>query len=77
VSKVDQPNNVTAVMSSPSPGEVADYLRRSLPAGGFVITGDDREAMTVTFRGHSWFGSFTGSTSPSGGATSAVLLRPE
>jgi hypothetical protein len=78
VSKVDQANNVTAVMSSPAPGEVADYLRRSLPAAGFVVTRDDREAMTVMFHGYGWSGGFTGTTSPSGsGGTSAVLLRPE
>jgi hypothetical protein len=76
--KVDQPNNVIAVLSSPSTAEVADYLRRSLPAGGFVITDDDPKAMAVTFRGHGWSGSFTGTTSAGdGGGTSAVLLRPE
>jgi hypothetical protein len=76
VTKVDQPNNVAAVMSSPPAAEVADYLRRSLPAGGFVITADDRAATTLTFEGYGWSGSFTG-TSDAGGAGSAVLLRPE
>ena len=33
--KVDQPNNVTAVVSSPSPAELSSYLRRALPAAGF------------------------------------------
>ena len=28
--KVDQPNNVAAVVSSPSPAEIASYLRRAL-----------------------------------------------
>jgi hypothetical protein len=76
VTKVDQPNNVAAVMSSPPAAEVADYLRRSLPAGGFAITGDDRAATTLTFEGYGWTGSFTGTSDPDG-AGSAVLLRPE
>jgi hypothetical protein len=76
VTKVDQPNNVAAVMSSPPAAEVADYLRRSLPAGGFVITGDDRAATTLTFEGYGWSGSFTGTSDPVS-ARSAVLLRPE
>ena len=76
VAKVDQPNNVAAVMSSPPAAEVADYLRRSLPAGGFVITADDRAATTLTFEGYGWSGSFTGA-SDAGSAGSAVLLRPE
>jgi hypothetical protein len=76
VAKVDQPNNVAAVMSLPPAAEVADYLRRSLPAGGFVITGDDRAATTLTFEGYGWSGSFTGTSDP-GSARSAVLLRPE
>ena len=41
--RVDQANNVTAVLSAPPPGEVADYLRRALPAAGFAITEDDRQ----------------------------------
>jgi hypothetical protein len=76
VVKVDQPNNVAAVMSTPPAAEVADYLRRSLPAGGFVITTDDRAASTLTFEGYGWSGSFTGASDP-GNAGSAVLLRPE
>ena len=76
VAKVDQPNNVAAVMTNPPAAEVADYLRRSLPAGGFVITADDRAATTLTFEGYGWSGSFTG-TSDAGSAGSAVLLRPD
>ena len=30
--KVDQPNNVAAVVSSPSPAEMRSYLLRALPA---------------------------------------------
>jgi hypothetical protein len=71
VSKVDQPNNVVAVLSRPAPGEVADYLRRALPATGFTIDQDDRATVTMTFDGYGWTGSFTANAD-----TSAVLLRP-
>jgi hypothetical protein len=68
---VDQTNNVTAVLSQPPPADVADYLRRALPATGFTITADDPGGSALTFAGHGWTGSFTAST-----ATSAILLRP-
>ena len=68
---VDQANNVTAVLSAPPAGEVAAYLRQALPAAGFSITDDDAAALTLTFAGHGWRGSFTGNE-----ATSAILLRP-
>ncbi len=68
---VDQPNNVTAVLSSPPPAEVEAYLRRALPATGFTITADGPDASALTFAGHGWIGSFTASD-----ATSAILLRP-
>ena len=75
-SKVDQANNVTVVLSSPSPLEVADYLRRSLPVAGFELRHD--QSGTMTFDGHGWAGSFTGTDNPAGtGASSAVLLRPQ
>jgi len=69
--RVDQPNNVVVVMSSPSPAAVASYFRRALPAAGFDITMDDAEANTMTFAGDGWSGSFTGDSE-----VSAVLLRP-
>jgi hypothetical protein len=69
---VDQPNNVTAVLSSPSATEVAGYLRRTLPMTGFSIIKDDPAAVSMTFAGYGWTGSFTGKET-----TSAVLLRPE
>jgi len=69
--KVDQPNNVTAVVSSPSPEEMSSYLRRALPASGFMITADSPAANTMTFTGHGWSGSYTGDE-----RASAVLLRP-
>jgi predicted CoA-binding protein len=71
--KVDQPNNVAAVVSSPSPAEIASYLRRTLPAAGFTITADNPAAKTLTFIGNGWTGSFTGDNN----GVSAVLLRPQ
>jgi hypothetical protein len=73
-SKVDESTNVAAVLSSPSPAQVADYLRRSLPDAGFELRRDERG--TMTFDGYGWAGSFTGTQSAAGGGTSAVLLRP-
>jgi predicted CoA-binding protein len=73
--KVDQPNNVAAVVSSPSPAEIASYLRRTLPAAGFTITADNPAAKTLTFIGNGWTGSFTGDNNGVS-AVSAVLLRP-
>ena len=69
--KVDQPNNVAAVLSSPSPAEMRSYLLRVLPATGFEITADRPASDTMTFAGHGWSGSFTGDD-----RASAVLLRP-
>jgi hypothetical protein len=69
--KVDQPNNVVAVVSSPSPTVVTSYLRRALPAAGFEITADNPEANTMTYAGYGWSGSFTAHDQ-----VSAVLLRP-
>ncbi len=69
--KVDQPNNVVAVISSPSPEAIASYLRRALPAAGFDIVIDNPEANTMTFTGNGWSGSFTGNSQ-----VSAILLRP-
>jgi hypothetical protein len=69
--KVDQPNNVAAVVSSPTPAEMRSYLVRALPAAGFEITADPPASNTMTFDGHGWSGSFTGDD-----RASAVLLRP-
>lgn len=38
--EVDSANNVTVVLTAPAGDEVADYLRRNLPAMGFTITAD-------------------------------------
>jgi hypothetical protein len=69
--KVDQPNNVAAVVSSPTPAAMRAYLLRALPAAGFEITVDRADVNTMTFAGHGWSGSFTGDE-----RGSAVLLRP-
>jgi hypothetical protein len=69
---VDQTNNVTAVLSSPPATEVAAYLRRTLPEAGFQVVADDPAALTMTFTGFGWSGSFTGTEK-----ASAVLLRPQ
>lgn len=72
VTSVDQPDNVTAVLSAPSAADVAAYLRRALPAAGFTVTaGAEGPDPTLTFTGRGWAGSVTGAD----GAT-AVLLRP-
>jgi hypothetical protein len=70
--RIDQPNNVVAVLSSPSPAELASYLRRALPAAGFAITADNPAAQTITFDGNGWSGSLTADN-----RVSAVLLRPQ
>ncbi len=72
--RVDQPNGVTVVLTSPSTAEIADYLRRVLPETGFTVTGstgDSEAAAALTFTGYGWHGSFTGT-----GSSSAVVLRP-
>lgn len=72
VTSVDQPDNVTAVLSAPSAVELAAYLRRALPAAGFTVTaGAEGAGPTLTFAGRGWTGSVTGA-----GGTAAVLLRP-
>lgn len=69
---VDQPDNVSAVLSTPTPVAVYDYLTRALPSTGFTIDDRDEAASTLTFSGQGWRGSLTAD-----GRTSAVLLRPE
>lgn len=69
--RVDQPNVVTIVLANPSPSEVEDYLRATLPAEGFTIDARAAAGQTMTFTGHGWTGAFTGT-----GPSSAVVLRP-
>ena len=70
--RVDQTNNVTAVLSAPPAADVFGYLRRTLPESGFTVTREDSAQKSMTFTGHGWAGSFTGDE-----RVSAVLLRPE
>ena len=68
---VDQTNNVTMVLTSPTAPEAYAYLQRALPATGFTITAENAATTTMTFTGHGWQGSFTGNS-----RAAAVLLRP-
>ena len=70
-SRVDQTNNVTLVMSSPSAAELGAFYRRTASGNGFVLTGDDPATTTLTFTGFGWTGTFTGDRQ-----ASALLLRP-
>ena len=69
--RVDLPSGVTVVLSSPPAVEVGEYLRRTLPGTGFVVTADDPAGAALTFTGYGWQGSFTGT-----GDSSAVTLQP-
>ncbi len=70
-SRVDQPNNVTVVLTSPSAAELVTFYRRTATANGFTVTGDDPATSTLTFSGFGWTGTFTGDAQ-----ASALLLRP-
>jgi len=70
--RVDQTNNVTAVLSAPPAVEVFGYLRRTLPGAGFAVTKEDVAQKSLTFTGYGWAGSFTGDD-----RVAAVLLRPQ
>ena len=70
--RVDQTNNVTAVLSAPPAADVFGYLQRTLPGTGFTVTREDAAHNSMTFAGYGWAGSFTGDE-----RVSAVLLRPE
>lgn len=72
IDRVDQPNEVTLVLSAPGPAGVARYYRRTLPSTGFAIEQDAAGEDTLTFSGHGWRGAMTGS-----GSRSAVFLRPQ
>jgi len=70
-SRVDQTNNVTLVMTSPSAAELAAFYRRTATGNGFAVTGDDPATTTLVFSGFGWTGTFTGDRQ-----ASALLLRP-
>ena len=70
-SRVDQPNNVTVVLTAPSAADLLAFYRRTALANGFRVTADDAATSTLTFGGFGWSGTFTGDD-----RASALLLRP-
>ncbi len=58
--RVDQPNALTGVITSPDAATVAAYLRRALPKTDFQITADQPSQQSLTFTIRGWSGSFTG-----------------
>lgn len=70
-SLVDQPDNVTVVMTAPPAAELAAFYRRTAVANGFTLTADDPARTTLRFTGLGWTGTFTGDAQ-----ASALLLRP-
>lgn len=68
--RTDSANNVTVVFTSPTGVEIADYLRRNLPALGFTITADANNSLL--FEGGPYQGAFTAT-----GALSALSLRTD
>lgn len=70
-SRVDQPDNVALVLTSPSAADLLAFYRRTAGTNGFRITADDPATSTLTFTGFGWSGTFTGDE-----RASALLLRP-
>ena len=70
-SRVDQTNNVTLVLTSPSAADLTTFYRRTATGNGFTVTADDPARTTLTFSGFGWTGTFTGDQQ-----ASALLLRP-
>lgn len=70
-SRVDQPNNVTVVMTSPPAADLVAFYRRTAAANGFAVTAEDPATTTMTFTGFGWTAAFTGDAQ-----ASALLLRP-
>lgn len=68
--RVDEAAKVAVVIPYPDAATLAGFLRRTLPANGFVLTADDPATSTLIFAGFGWVGTFTGSA-----ASSALLLR--
>jgi hypothetical protein len=69
--RVDQTNNVTVVLTSPSAAALTAFYRRTASGNGFTVTADDPANATLTFAGFGWTGTFTGDA-----RASALLLRP-
>lgn len=65
----DQIQQVTAVISSPAPAEVSQYLLQVLPTTGFTVGRNQTDA--IEFTGYGWTGSFVAT-----GGLSAVTLQP-
>ncbi|SEP96228.1 hypothetical protein SAMN05421756_10275 [Microlunatus flavus] len=70
-SRVDQPDNVTVVLTAPPAADLLAFYRRTAAANGFAVTADAPAARTLTFAGFGWAGTFTGDD-----RASALLLRP-
>jgi hypothetical protein len=70
-SRVDQPNNVTVVLTAPPAADLLAFYRRTAVTNGFTVTADDAATTTLTFAGFGWTGTFTGDAQ-----ASALLLRP-
>ncbi len=70
-SRVDQPNAVAVVLTSPAAADLLTFYRRTATANGFVVTADDPATTTLVFDGFGWTGTFTGAA-----RASALLLRP-
>ncbi len=68
--RVDSPNNITVVMTSPDGLTVVEFLRRHLPELGFTISGDDQNSLI--FEGGGYQGAFTTSA-----GYSALTLRTD
>lgn len=65
IDRVDQPNQVTMVITSPGPQDVVDYLDRALPRAGFHLEHhrEDGTASALIAVGHGWRGSVVGASS--------------
>jgi hypothetical protein len=69
--RVDQPNVVTLVLTTPGAQDVYAFYVRELSAAGFQVGRSEPSTATLSFSGHGWQGSVTGQ-----GQASAVVLRP-
>lgn len=62
--KVDQPNQVTMVITSPGAEDVVRYLDRALPTAGFTIEHhrEDGTSSALIATGYGWRGSIVGAS---------------
>lgn len=68
--RIDSPNNVTVMLTSPGAPEIIAYLRRELPAMGFTVTADANGSLLFESAGHD--GAFTAT-----GDLAALSLRTD